>query len=116
VSAAGSSTPESAAPPTSCSLGPAPPSLNGASSDQWSRAACCHFAGATAAGVTPKPLCSFRRCRSSSCSDSTCVDRIVPKPAGITPARVPAELATASTGGGPNSGAPDWRYPFRGER
>jgi len=115
VSVAGRETPWAATPPTPCMLGPAPPTVDGASSDQWSRVARCHCARATSSGVTLKALCSSRRCRSSSSSDSASVGRIDPRPVGVPPARVPDELPTAFTRAGPKGGAPAGRCPSRGE-
>ena len=114
VSAAGRATPWAATPTTPCRLGPIPPTMDGASSYQLSRGAWCPCGRATASGKTPKALCSSRRCRSSSSRDSASVGRIDPSPVGVLPARVPDELPTASTRGGPKGGAPAGRCPSRG--
>jgi len=76
VSAAGRDTPPAAAPPIPCRLGPAPPTFDGASSDRWSWVVRCYCARATSSGVTPKTLCSSRRCRSSSSGDSPLVGSV----------------------------------------
>jgi len=115
VSVAGRDPPWAATPPIPCRLGPAPPTVDGASSDQWSRVVRCHCSRATSSGVTPTALCSSRRCRSSFSSDSASVGRIGPRPAGVPPARVPDELPTASTRGGPKGGAPAGHCPSRDE-
>jgi len=92
-----------------------PPTVDGASSRQRSRVVRCHCARATSFGVTPKALCSSRHCRSSSSSDSESVGWIGPRTAGVPPARVPDELPTASTRGGPKGGAPAGHCRSRGE-
>jgi len=70
VLVAGRDAPWAATPPVPWRLGPAPPSVDGASSCQRSRVVRYHWARATSFGVTPKALCSSRRCRSSSAGDS----------------------------------------------
>jgi len=94
---------------------PPRPTIDGASSDKWSCAARCHFARVTAAAGTPKALCSSWRCRSTFSSDSASVGRIVPRPLGVPPARVPDDPPTISTRGGPKGGAPSGSCPSGGE-
>jgi len=85
-------------------------------SDQWSRVERCHWARDTSSGVAPNALCKYRRCHSSSSSDSASTYRLDPRPAGIPPTMLPDALPTASTQGGPKGGASSGRCPARGER
>jgi len=115
VSATGRESPWVAPPPTSCRLGPDPPAADGGSRDQWSRVERCHWARATSSGVTPNAHCKYRRCRSSSVSESASTDRLEPGTVGIPPAGAPDELPTAATRGGPKGGAPSRRCPSSGK-